>query len=123
TNQAVAVPFPGFPAATSGTYNQTFDLTQASTYTGAFISSHGGTAASAEAALLAALDATQTYANIHNATFPGGEIRAQLAPGNFNFSAGIPDGRMGAASRPSGPGVIEIESADDFILTQSTKIK
>jgi hypothetical protein len=74
----VAVPFTGFPAATSGTYSNTFDLTQASVYTATFETAHGGTAAGAESALLAALFAGQTYANIHDATFPTGEIRGQL---------------------------------------------
>jgi hypothetical protein len=32
------------------------------------------------------------------------------------FSTSDPDGRMGTASRPSGSGKIEVESADDFIL-------
>jgi hypothetical protein len=78
-NEPVAVPFTGFPAATSGTYNQSFDLTMASTYTGSFITASGGTPALAEAALIAALNSGQTYANIHDAQFPGGEIRGQLA--------------------------------------------
>src|ERR1700716_2201759 len=33
----VAVPFPGLPAATSGTFSTTFDLTLAATYNAAFI--------------------------------------------------------------------------------------
>jgi hypothetical protein len=33
------------------------------------------------------------------------------------FNSGSPDGRLGSASRPASPGKIEIESADDFILT------
>jgi hypothetical protein len=74
----VAVPFPGFPAATSGTFNQSFDLTNAASYNGAFITANGGTAASAESAFIAALFAGQTYANIHDSTFPAGEIRGQL---------------------------------------------
>jgi len=74
----VAVPFIGFPAATSGTYSHLFDLTLDGTYTAAFETAHGGTAAGAESALVAALFAGQTYANIHDATFPGGEIRGQL---------------------------------------------
>ena len=45
TNAPVAIPFPGFPNATSGTYSNTFDLTSAATYTGGFLSSSGGTAA------------------------------------------------------------------------------
>jgi CHRD domain/PEP-CTERM motif len=77
-NAIVAVPFTGFPAATSGSYLQTFDLTLQATYTSAFITSSGGNAAAAEAALINALDAGLTYANIHDASFPGGEIRGQL---------------------------------------------
>jgi hypothetical protein len=77
-NEPVAVPFPGFPAATSGTYNQSFDLTLLATYNAAFVTANGGTAASAEAAFLAGLNAGQTYANIHNTQFGGGEIRGQL---------------------------------------------
>lgn len=78
-NSSVAVGFPGFPAATSGTYLHTFDLLDSATYSGTFLSSHGGTAASAEAALIAAMIAGLTYVNIHNSIFPGGEIRGQVA--------------------------------------------
>lgn len=45
---------------------------------------------------------------------------ASAAP--FFFSTGSPDGRMASASRPDSPGKIEIESADDFILTDHTQI-
>jgi hypothetical protein len=78
-NEPVAVPFTGFPNAASGTYMSSFDLTLASTYNPSFLTANGGTAASAEAAFIAGLNSFQTYANIHNATFPGGEIRGQLA--------------------------------------------
>jgi hypothetical protein len=74
----VALAFTGFPAATSGLYSQTFDLTLTSTYTAAFVTAHGGTAAGAEAALIANMIAGLTYVNIHDATFPGGDIRGQL---------------------------------------------
>jgi hypothetical protein len=74
----IAVPFVGFPAATSGSYSHSFDLTLDSTYLLAFETAHGGTAASAEAALIAGLDAGLAYANIHDVQFPGGEIRGQL---------------------------------------------
>jgi CHRD domain/PEP-CTERM motif len=77
-NTGVAVPFPVFPAATSGTYMNTFDLTMFSVYNPAFLTANGGTAASAEIALLAGLLSGEAYANIHDATFPGGEIRGQL---------------------------------------------
>ena len=40
----------------------------------------------------------------------------------FYFSTGNPDGKMGMASRPDTPGKFEIESADDFVLTQQTSI-
>ena len=78
TNASVAVPFTGFPSATSGTYNATFDLTLASSYNPAFISAEGGTVAGAEAALIAGLNGGLTYANIHDSIFPGGEIRGQI---------------------------------------------
>jgi CHRD domain len=77
---AVAVPFPNFPAGTSGMFNQTFDLTLAATYQGSFLTASGGTAALAEAAFIAGLNGGLTYANIHDTQFPGGEIRGQLAP-------------------------------------------
>jgi hypothetical protein len=40
----------------------------------------------------------------------------------FHFSTGNPDGLMATASRPDAGGKIEIESADDFVLTQPTLI-
>jgi len=81
TNAAVAVPFPGFPNATSGTYSNTFDLTMSATYNSAFLTASGGTAADAEAALIAGLNSGLAYTNIHTPDFPGGEIRGQLATG------------------------------------------
>jgi hypothetical protein len=77
---ATTVPtFPGFPlGVTTGTYLMTFDLTLASTYNPAFITAHGGTVASAQAAFIAGMVSGQTYLNIHTSQFPGGEIRGQL---------------------------------------------
>jgi hypothetical protein len=57
----------------------TVDLTLAATYNAAFITQEGGTVALAEAGLIAALNSGNTYANIHTANFPGGEIRGQIA--------------------------------------------
>lgn len=37
-------------------------------------------------------------------------------------STGLPDGKIGTASQPSSAGQLEIETADDFLLTQSTSI-
>jgi hypothetical protein len=80
-NAIVAVPFPSFPSATSGSYMTLtpLDLSLVATYNGAFITANGGTAASAEAAIIAGLNSGNAYANIHDSVFPGGEIRGQLA--------------------------------------------
>jgi hypothetical protein len=71
--------FIGFPAGvTSGTYDNTFDLTLASSWNGAFITNNGGTPATAEAALFAGMNAGKAYFNVHTSAFPGGEIRGFL---------------------------------------------
>lgn len=68
--------FSGFPlGVTAGTYDHTFDLTLASSWNPAFITANGGTAAGAQAALLAGLASGRAYFNVHTTTFPGGEIR------------------------------------------------
>jgi len=53
-------------------------MTDPASYNPAFVSTHGGTVTSAEAALLAGLVAGQAYLNIHTTTHPGGEIRGVL---------------------------------------------
>jgi CHRD domain len=65
TNASVVLPFVGFPTTVSGTYTHTFNLNTDLT---------GIT----PAAFIAGLQTGNTYANIHNAPFPGGEIRGQL---------------------------------------------
>lgn len=80
SNVGVTVPFVGLPAVVSGSYVHLFDLTATSTYTAAFVTANGGTAAGAEAALIAGINAGRAYVNIHDATFPGGEIRGFLTP-------------------------------------------
>jgi hypothetical protein len=48
---------------------------------------------------------------------------AQLATAQtFSFTPGDPDGKVGASSRPASPGKIETETADDFVLQQTTII-
>jgi len=77
---ATQVPsFSGFPlGVTSGTFDNTFDTLAAATYNPAFVTAQGGTPASAEAALAAAMGVGQTYVNIHTTEFPGGEISGFL---------------------------------------------
>jgi hypothetical protein len=83
TNAGVAVPMPGLPAATAGSYQHVFNLDDSAVYSSAFLSANGGTAASAKAALLAGMDTDHAYFNIHTSLFPGGEIRANLASSIF----------------------------------------
>ena len=47
---------------------------------------------------------------------------ASAAPFSFFFSSGNPDGKIGTLSRPPQPGLLETESADDFITTLQTTI-
>jgi hypothetical protein len=72
--------FPGFPAAASGVYSQVFDLTMPSSFSAGFLAANGGTAAGAEAALLAGMLGLRSYFNIHTPTYPAGEIRGFLVP-------------------------------------------
>ena len=71
--------FTGFPTGgTSGTYDFTYDMTQAASYNAAFINNNGGTVSSALNALLAGVADGKAYFNIHTSSFPGGEIRGFL---------------------------------------------
>ena len=71
---------PGFPVGVqSGAYSIDLDLTLAATYTGAFLTTGGGTPAGAEAALFAGMNQGRAYFNIHSNLFPAGEIRGFLA--------------------------------------------
>lgn len=67
TAAPVVIPFAGFPASTSGSFSATFDLST-------FVFSGGAT----EASFLTGLESGLAYVNIHDANFPGGEIRGQL---------------------------------------------
>jgi hypothetical protein len=76
--------FPGFPLnVTSGTYNQTFDMTMASSYNPQFVANFPGMGQAqvlnAEAGLFSSIAAGTSYLNIHSTMFPGGEIRGFLA--------------------------------------------
>lgn len=72
--------FAGFPLGVkNGSYLTTLDLTLASSYNPTFVTANGGTTASAEAALMAAIGGGRAYLNIHSTTFAGGEIRGYFA--------------------------------------------
>jgi hypothetical protein len=73
--------FAGFPLnVTAGTYDNTLDLTMASSYNPSYVTANGSTTAGAEAALATALADGKAYWNIHTQTFGGGEIRGFLTP-------------------------------------------
>jgi len=75
----IAIPFMDFPlGVTSGTYSQSFDLSDATIYDPAFLAAFGGTPASAGAALIDGITANEAYLNIHTSQYPGGEIRGFL---------------------------------------------
>jgi hypothetical protein len=59
-NGPVVIPFSGFPTTTSGTYSNTFTGVSVANITG--------------------IEAGLAYINIHNAVFPGGEIRGDILP-------------------------------------------
>ncbi|AMV40659.1 PEP-CTERM sorting domain-containing protein [Planctomyces sp. SH-PL62] len=51
-----------------------------------------------------------------------GSVGSPARAGDFSFSTGDPDGLMAMASRPAGAGGEEIETGDDFILDQATRL-
>jgi hypothetical protein len=92
-NEMVATTLPTFPnfplGVMSGNYDQTFNLTLASTYN-LLNPALGGSAATAEPVFVAALLAGETYLNIHTTMFPNGEIRGLLAVPGPIAGAGLP---------------------------------
>ena len=55
-------------------------------------------------------------------TFAALAMPLPAAADSFVFSTGNPDGRMATATRPESTGKFEIETGDDFALTQETLI-
>ncbi len=84
----VITPVPTFPAfplgVTSGSYDTTFDLTQATSFNPAFVAANGGSVSDSAAALLQAFAEGRAYLNIHTTMYGGGEIRGFYVP-----SAGV----------------------------------
>jgi Cu/Zn superoxide dismutase len=68
TNAPVLIGFPGYPNSTSGVYTNSFTLT-----------------ATQKAQFFAGL----LYVNMHNSSFPGGELRGQLKEGSMIGNCGV----------------------------------
>jgi hypothetical protein len=64
----------------------------------------------------------RAFLRMSTSTFALALLSAPVAAMPFSFSTGDPDGKMATASRPDSSGKIEIESADDFVLTEQTSI-
>jgi hypothetical protein len=72
---------------------------------------------------LEALIPSKARTGIAALTFAAVVVPLPAAADSFMFSTGSPDGRIGTLSRPNGgPGLIETETADDFILSQQTSL-
>jgi hypothetical protein len=72
----IATPFVGIPGGLASwwTYAGSFDHSNAAVYLPAFLDANGGTATSAEAALIAALNTGTVYVSIQTSAFPGAAI-------------------------------------------------
>ncbi len=57
-----------------------------------------------------------------SAVIAAGVLATPARAETFFFTSGTPDGRLGALSRSESPGKVETETADDFILTETTVI-
>ena len=98
-NAAVIFPFAGVPAATSGSIpSQSFAITPAQ---------------------VADLKAGLYYVNIHNATFPGGEIRGQLTPTKlFTVTLSGAQEVPPNGSPATGTGTLELNGAETLIAAR-----
>src|SRR6185369_4948067 len=68
--------------------------------------------------VLAALSANKTTAGALALLL----LASQASAASFIFSTGDPDGKIATLSRPSSPGKIQTETADDFMVTQAVVI-
>ena len=87
--------FAGFTTGvTSGSYDNTLDMTLATSFNGSYITANGGSPGTAETALAQAIADGKAYLNIHSNQFPGGEIRGFLIPGQATPTAPSTWGRI-----------------------------
>lgn len=90
---------PEFPFALSfDAYEKTLDMTQESNYSPEFLAANGGTAASAEAALFAAIADGKVYVDIHTDVYAEGEVRGFLTE-NSNPTENVTWGKVKALYR------------------------
>lgn len=91
-NVGVALFLLGFPTGVAaGSYQTMHDLTNAGIYAATFLAAAGGTAANAEAALVAGMQAGNAYVCLHTTVYPGSEIRGFAFPTIFadGFESGL----------------------------------
>jgi hypothetical protein len=84
--------FSTFPLGiTSGSMDQTLDLTQSSSWNPAYITANGGSTTTAETQLALTLSQGRAYLNIHSSFAPGGEIRGflHLVPEPASLALGV----------------------------------
>jgi hypothetical protein len=84
--------FSTFPlGVTSGSMDQTLDLTQSSSWNPTYVTNNGGSPATAETQLALTLSQGRAYLNIHSSFAPGGEIRGflHLVPEPATFGIGL----------------------------------
>jgi hypothetical protein len=78
-NADIAVPFTNFPTDVhAGQYSMALDMSKDTSFTPAFLSANGGSAATAFTALTTAINANEAYVNIHTSAFSNGEVRGWL---------------------------------------------
>jgi hypothetical protein len=65
---------------------------------------------------------SKTRTGIVALTFAAVALPSPVLADPFVFNTGNPDGLMATATRPDSPGKFEIETGDDFVLTQQTSI-
>jgi hypothetical protein len=71
---------------------------------------------------LEAVVLSKTLAGVAALTFAAAVMPLPAMADSVFFNTGDPDGKMATASRPASPGKFEIETADDFVLSQTTSI-
>jgi len=94
--------FVGFPlGVTAGIFDNTLDMTLASSYNPSFLNNatNLGSTANAEASLFQAIASNKAYLNIHSSTFPGGEIRGYPIQGGPTPTAATSWGSIKQLSR------------------------